>query len=64
MPAFAVARTPRGSSIERLRPGRYRVCDTDHHCREVEDVWTAFELVRELELEGAPVSDTSLADPS
>jgi hypothetical protein len=51
MPAFAVASTPRGSSIERLRPGRYRVCDTDHHCREVEDVWTAFELVRELELE-------------
>ena len=51
MPAFAVACTPRGSSIERLRPGRYRVCDTDHHCREVE-------------LEGAPVSDTTLADPS
>ena len=47
MPAFAVACTPRGSSIERLRPGRYRVCDTGHHCREVEDVWTAFELVRE-----------------
>ena len=51
MPAFAVACTPRGSSIERLRPGRYRVCDTGHHCREVEDVWTAFELVRELELD-------------
>ena len=64
MPAFAVASTPRGSSIERLDSGRYRVCDVDHHCREVEDVWTAFELVRELELEGAPVSDTSLADPS
>ena len=64
MPAFAVAATPRGSSIERLDSGRYRVCDVDHHCREVEDVWTAFELVRELELEGAPVSDTTLAVPS
>lgn len=64
MPTFAVAATPRGSSIERLDSGRYRVCDVDHRCREVEDVWTAFELVRELELEGAPVSDTTLAVPS
>ena len=64
MPAFAVACTPRGSSIERLQAGRYRVCDNDHHCREVEDVWTAFELVRELELEGAPLLDTTLAEIS
>jgi len=59
MPAFAVACTPRGSSIERLRPGRYRVCDTDHHCREVEDVWTAFELVRELELDQRSIESIS-----
>ena len=64
MSAFAVACTPRGSSIERLQPGRYRVCDTDHHCREVEDVWTAFELVRELEVDGAPLSDTNFAQCS
>ena len=66
MPTFAVAATPRGSSIERLDSGRYRVCDVDHHCREVDDVWTAFELVhgQELELEGAPLFDTNLAQRS
>ncbi len=59
MPAFAVACTPRGSSIEWLRPGRYRVCDTDHRCREVEDVWTARELVRELELDQRSIESIS-----
>jgi len=54
-----VACTPRGSSIERLRPGRNRVCDTDHHCREVEDVWSAFELVRELELHQRSIESIS-----
>ena len=59
MPAFAVASTPRGSSIERLQAGRYRVCDTGHRCREVEDVWIAFELVRELELHQRSIESIS-----
>ena len=48
---FAVARTSRGSLIERLETGVYRICDRDHHCREVQGLWQARELVRELELQ-------------
>lgn len=47
---FAVARTPRGSLIVRLESGVYRICDRDHRCREVQGLWQARELVRELEL--------------
>ncbi|WP_255445850.1 hypothetical protein [Synechococcus sp. RS9907] len=42
---------PRGSLIERLETGVYRICDRDHHCREVQGLWQARELVRELELQ-------------
>jgi len=56
--AIAVARTPRGSLIERLEPGRYRVCDSDHHCLEVDGLWAARELVRELELHQRSIEST------
>ena len=42
--------TPMGSSIEALGGGHYRVCDSRSRCAEVEGLWTAGELVREMEL--------------
>ena len=60
--AIAVARTPRGSLIERLEPGRYRVCDSDHHCLEVDGLWDARELVRELELHQRSIESISPPD--
>jgi len=42
--------TPMGSSIEALGGGHYRVCDCRSRCAEVEGLWTAGELVREMEL--------------
>ena len=45
-----VVSTPMGSSIEALGQGRYRVCDSARHCRDVEGLWSAGELVREMEV--------------
>jgi len=42
--------TPMGSSIEALGQGRYRVCDSARHCMDVEGLWSAGELVREMEV--------------
>lgn len=45
-----VATTPRGSTIEVMGPNRYRVCDAGHHCREVDGLWEAQQLVRRAEV--------------
>ena len=42
--------TPRGSTIEALGQNRYRVCDRGHHCRLVDGLWRAQELVHQAEL--------------
>ncbi len=42
--------TPRGSTIEALGNNHYRVCDRGHHCRQVQGLWQAQELVHEAEL--------------
>ncbi len=39
-----------GSSIQSLGDGRYRVCDGAHHCADVDGLWSAGELVREMEV--------------
>ena len=39
-----------GSSIEALGEGRYRVCDPSRRCAEVEGLWIAGEVVREMEV--------------
>ena len=39
-----------GSSIEALGHGRYRVCDGASHCTDVEGLWAAGEMVREMEV--------------
>lgn len=45
-----VASTPLGSSIEALGDGLYRVCDSAKHCENVRGLWSAGELVREMEV--------------
>lgn len=46
----SVVSTPLGSSIEALGDGLYRVCDAKNHCAEVSGLWSAGELVREVEV--------------
>ena len=46
--ARSVISTPMGSSIEALGHGRYRVCDVASHCTDVEGLWAAGEMVREM----------------
>ena len=46
----SVVSTPLGSSIEALGDGLYRVCDAENHCAEVNGLWSAGELVREVEV--------------
>lgn len=50
MPVQSVASTPLGSSIDALGGGLYRVCDAAHHCTDVRGLWSAGELVREMEV--------------
>lgn len=45
-----VASTPRGSTIEALGEELYRVCDHSRHCRLVNGLWQAQELVQQVEL--------------
>jgi hypothetical protein len=45
-----VASTPRGSTIEALGQELYRVCDHSRHCRQVNGLWQAQELVHQAEL--------------
>ena len=42
----AIAITPRGSSIIRMQEGHYTVCDSEHNCRIVSNLWLAEETVR------------------
>ena len=44
-----VAATPRGSTIEAMGHGTYRVCDLNRHCREVTGLWQAQELLQQAE---------------
>ena len=60
--SFAVARTSRGSLIERLESGDYRICDRDHRCCEVQDLWQVRELMRELELRQQQLKSRSIAE--
>lgn len=50
MAVRSVLSTPMGSSIEALGEGRYRVCDASRRCAEVEGLWIAGEVVREMEV--------------
>ena len=50
MSIHPVASTPLGSSIEALGDGLYRVCDAAKHCKNVRGLWSAGELVREMEV--------------
>jgi hypothetical protein len=49
-PGPLVATTPKGSTIERTGPNRYRICDAGRHCREVDGLWEAQQLVRRAEV--------------
>jgi hypothetical protein len=40
--------TPAGSTIEAEGPGGYLVCDAEHHCTHVDNLWQAQQLVQGL----------------
>lgn len=42
--------TPAGSTIEASPEGGYRICDRQHHCRQVGDLWAAQQLVQWAEV--------------
>ena len=41
--------TSKGSTIDALGGGQYRVCDQSHSCTVKEGLWAAYESLRELE---------------
>jgi hypothetical protein len=41
--------TSRGSTIDALGGGQYRVCDQSRSCTVTEGLWAAYESLRELE---------------
>lgn len=47
--SYLVASTPRGSTIEAMGTGTYRVCDISQHCREVDGLWQAQQLLQKAE---------------
>ena len=44
-----ICRTSRGSTIDAVGNGRYRVCDRNLKCAEVEGLWQAYEAVKDQE---------------
>ena len=44
-----ICRTSRGSTIDAVGNGRYRVCDRNLKCAEVEGLWTAYEALKDQE---------------
>ena len=45
-----IGTTPRGSFIQKLNSGQFRVCDRDHRCHFTSSLYKAEEMVREMEL--------------
>jgi hypothetical protein len=41
-----ICATSRGSTIDAVGEGRYRVCDRQAHCAEVQGLWQAYETLR------------------
>ena len=41
-----ICATSRGSTIDAAGEGRYRVCDRQAHCAEVQGLWQAYETLR------------------
>jgi hypothetical protein len=44
-----ICRTSRGSTIDAVGNGRYRVCDRNLKCAEVEGLWKAYETLKDQE---------------
>ena len=42
--------TPAGSTIEPTGEGGYQICDRDHHCLRVDNLWEAQQLVQWAEV--------------
>mgnify|MGYP001553225659 FL=1 len=40
-----ICATSRGSTIDAVGEGRYRVCDRQAHCAEVQGLWQAYETL-------------------
>ncbi|MAH57377.1 MAG: hypothetical protein CMN91_02875 [Synechococcus sp. ARS1019] len=45
-----IGQTPRGSFIQKLETGEFRVCDGDQHCHLTSSLYKAEEIIREMEL--------------
>ena len=44
-----ICATSRGSTIDAIGHGRYRVCNRQDVCSEVEGLWNAYETLRQQE---------------
>ena len=55
--------TPAGSTIEAEGPGGYRVCDAEHHCTHVDNLWQAQQLVQWAEVHHRPLDQYGYPDP-
>ena len=51
--------TPAGSTIEPVDGGGYTVCDAGRHCRRVDNLWEAQQMIQWAEVHHRPL-DTSL----
>lgn len=56
--------TPAGSTIEPEGAAGYRVCDADHHCTTVDNLWQAQQLVQWAEVHHRPLDHYGLQDPA
>jgi hypothetical protein len=52
--------TPAGSTIEPSADGSYRVCDARSHCRRVDSLWEAQQLVQWAEVHHQPLVGRSV----
>ncbi|MBM5783680.1 MAG: hypothetical protein FJ076_02330 [Cyanobacteria bacterium K_DeepCast_35m_m1_288] len=52
--------TPRGSTIETADNGQFWACDRDHHCRAVNSLWSAQQMIRRAELLRCPIDALSV----
>jgi hypothetical protein len=56
--------TPAGSTIEAEGPGGYLVCDAEHHCTHVDNLWQAQQLVQWAEVHHRPLHQYGPQDPA
>jgi hypothetical protein len=56
--------TPAGSTIEAEGPAGYLVCDAEHHCTHVDNLWQAQQLVQWAEVHHRPLHHYAFQEPA